>query len=47
MTDNHQLEAHSLADQKKKIPVQDELMDNMIGLDKENRKLTKEMDSHI
>ena len=47
MTDNHQLEAHSLAYQKKKIAAQDELIDNMIGLDKENRKITKEMDSHM
>ena len=47
MTDNHQPEAHSLAYQKKKIAAQDELIDNMIGLDKENRKITREMDSHI
>lgn len=37
MTDNHQPEAHSLAYQKKKIAAQDELIDNMIGLDKEQK----------
>ena len=46
MTDNLP-EGHSLAYQKKKIADQDELIDNMIGIDKENRKITKEMDSHM
>ena len=46
MTDNLP-EGHSLAYQKKKKADQDELIDNMIGIDKENRKITKEMDSHM
>lgn len=46
MTDNPP-EEHSLAYQKRKIADQDELIDNMIGLDKENRKITKEMDTHM
>ena len=46
MTDNLP-EGNSLAYQKKKIAEQDELIDNMIGIDKENRKITKEMDSHM
>ena len=47
MTDKNQPEAHSLIYQKKKIAEQDELIDNMIGLDKENRKISKEMDNHM
>lgn len=46
MTDNPP-EEHSLQYQKRKIADQDELIDNMIGLDKENRKITKEMDTHM
>ena len=46
MTDNPP-EEHNLAYQKRKIADQDELIDNMIGLDKENRKITKEMDTHM
>ena len=46
MTDNPP-EEHSLAYQKRKIADQDELIDNMIGLDKENRKIKKEMDTHM
>ena len=40
-------QGNRLAYQKKRIQEQDEMIENMLGIDKENRKITKEMDSHL